>query len=64
MITTLKALGISGGIGFLGGLGLVAWIEPRTPGGTGLIIVAAVVAAFIVGGIIGSLRAKEPNKPR
>ena len=44
----IKSLGASGMLGVLLGIGLVSWIEPDTPGGTGLIIVVSVLVTGVV----------------
>ena len=59
MIMKLKDLGISGSIGLLAGIALVTWIEPTTPGGAGLILVVAVLVAFVVGGIVALFKGNK-----
>jgi len=46
-----KEYGLAGGLGFLGGLAAVAWIEPQTTGGRGLLILICVVIGMVLGGI-------------
>lgn len=52
MIETLKTLGPGGAGGFLAGLAAVAWIEPTTTGGTGLLIAVFVALGILLAGLV------------
>jgi hypothetical protein len=51
MIDLLSKLGVYGGVGFLLGLALVAWIRPLTAGGVVLVMAIAIVVCVVVGKI-------------
>jgi hypothetical protein len=55
VIESLSKLGLSGGLGFLIGLGAVWWIEPTTPGGTAFLILVCVVTMMVLGAIVSKL---------
>ena len=55
MIDAIVKLGGWGGIGLLGGIALVIWIEPTSTGGIGLIVLVAIVFAMVVGYILSAL---------
>jgi hypothetical protein len=63
MIDLLSKLGIYGGLGFLVGLGLVAWVRPLNTGGVLLLVAIAVVACVVVGKIVEfALRRERPGQ--
>ena len=51
----IKSLGAGGMLGVLIGIALVSWIEPDTPGGTGLIIVVSVLATGVAFAMVRAL---------
>jgi hypothetical protein len=59
MLAVLAKLGISGGAGFLIGLGIVAWVQPTTHGGTGLLTMISVTVCVTIGGIGSKLFEKS-----
>lgn len=61
MIDLLTKLGFHAGIGFLLGIGLVAWISPLTTGGVLLLMTIAVIAAVVAGKLVETLRNRRPE---
>jgi hypothetical protein len=47
----IKELGLGGVVGLLLGIALVSWVQPRTTGGVGLILLVGVGVGTVVGGI-------------
>jgi hypothetical protein len=60
----IKSLGAGGALGVLLGIGLVSWIEPDTPGGTGLIIVVSVLVTSVVFATARALFSTRDNERR
>jgi len=48
MIEGLSKIGLTGLIGFLLGLVLLSWLQPKTPGGVGFTIVLAMVICYVI----------------
>jgi hypothetical protein len=47
----IKELGLGGIVGLLLGIALVSWVQPRTTGGVGLILLVGVGVGTVVGGM-------------
>ena len=53
-----KDFGLPGIIGLLIGLGLVTWVDPKTAGGTAILLAVPVCVCVAVGGAVALFRKK------
>jgi NhaP-type Na+/H+ and K+/H+ antiporter len=55
-MSTLQKLGIGGLLGFLLGLATVWYVEPTTPGGTGLLLLICVSLGMLFWALLSAIR--------
>jgi hypothetical protein len=60
----IKELGIGGVVGLLLGIALLTWVQPRTTGGVGLILIVSIGMGTVVGAVWSAARGRGADKSK